>query len=205
ERMTNVAEGVTPGVDNSRPDADARGHVPGESSMWFFVIGDLLIFAVYFVGYMYFRGQNHELFLQSQARLNLDIGAVNTVMLLTSSLFVALGTQAARAGNRADALRRFWVALAVGAAFPLLKMFEWIPEITSGLTPGTNLFFIYYYVMTGMPLCHVALGLVIMCFILRNLETSTVPKISFVETGATYWHMVDVLWLVLFALLYLMR
>src|ERR1700743_1835688 len=199
--MTDVAQDV----GQSRPAADARGHVPGESSMWFFVIGDLLIFAVYFVGYMYFRGQNHELFLKSQARLNLDIRAVNTVVLLTSSLFAALGTQAARAGNRADALRRFWAALAFGAAFPLLKMFEWIPEITNGLTPGTNLFFMYYYVMTGMHLCHVALGLVIMCFIIRNLKTAEAPKISFVETGATYWHMVDVLWLVLFALLYLMR
>jgi nitric oxide reductase NorE protein len=134
-----------------------------------------------------------------------DIGAINTVVLLTSSLFVALGTATARAGNTAAGLRGFWVALAFGAAFPLLKMFEWIPEITAGLTPGTNLFFMFYYVMTGMHLCHVVLGLVIMCFVIRNLKTSTTPEISFVETGATYWHMVDVLWLVLFALLYLMR
>jgi nitric oxide reductase NorE protein len=203
--MTDVAEGSATGVDQSRRAADTRGHVPGEGSMWFFVIGDLLIFAVYFVGYMYFRGQNHQLFLASQARLNVDIGAINTVVLLTSSLFVALGTAAARAGNIAAALRGFWIGLAFGAAFPVLKMFEWIPEIHAGLTPGTNLFFMYYYVMTGMHLCHVALGLVIMCFVIRNLKTSTPPKISFIETGATYWHMVDVLWLVLFALLYLMR
>jgi nitric oxide reductase NorE protein len=203
--MTDVAEGSATGVDQSRRAADTRGHVPGEASMWFFVIGDLLIFAVYFVGYMYFRGQNHQLFLASQARLNVDIGAINTVVLLTSSLFVALGTAAARAGNIAAGLRGFWIGLAFGAAFPVLKMFEWIPEIHAGLTPGTNLFFMYYYVMTGMHLCHVVLGLVIMCFVIRNLKTSTPPKISFVETGATYWHMVDVLWLVLFALLYLMR
>lgn len=203
--MTDVAEGSATGVDQSRRAADTRGHVPGEASMWFFVIGDLLIFAVYFVGYMYFRGQNQQLFLASQARLNVDIGAINTVVLLTSSLFVALGTAAARAGNIAAGLRAFWIALAFGAAFPLLKLFEWIPEITAGLTPGTNLFFMYYYVMTGMHLCHVALGLIIMCFVIRNLKTATTPKISFIETGATYWHMVDVLWLVLFALLYLMR
>jgi nitric oxide reductase NorE protein len=203
--VTDVAEGSATGVDDGGRVADARGHVPGEASMWFFVIGDLLIFAVYFVGYMYFRGQNHQLFLASQARLNVDIGAINTVVLLTSSLFVALGTTAARAGNVAVGLRGFWIALAFGAAFPLLKMFEWIPEITAGLTPGTNLFFMFYYVMTGLHLCHVALGLVIMCFVIRNLKTSTRPKISFIETGATYWHMVDVLWLVLFALLYLMR
>jgi nitric oxide reductase NorE protein len=199
--MTDVATGI----DQPRSAVDSRRHVPGESSMWFFVIGDLLIFGVYFVGYMYFRGQNQELFLRGQSRLNLDIGAVNTVMLLTSSLFVALGTEAARAGNRADAFRRFWVALAFGAAFPVLKLFEWVPEISHGLTPGTNLFFMYYYVMAGMHLCHVALGLVIMCIILRNLKTAETPNISFIETGATYWHMVDVLWLVLFALLYLMR
>jgi nitric oxide reductase NorE protein len=60
-------------------------------------------------------------------------------------------------------------------------------------------------VMTGMHLCHVALGLVIMYFVIRNLKTAAKPKMSLVETGATYWHMVDVLWLVLFALLYLMR
>jgi nitric oxide reductase NorE protein len=203
--MTDVAEGSATGVDQSRRAADTRGHVPGEASMWFFVIGDLLIFGVYFVGYMYFRGQNHQLFLASQARLNVDIGAINTVVLLTSSLFVALGTAAARAGNTAAGLRGFWIGLAFGAAFPVLKMFEWIPEIHAGLTPGKNLFFMYYYVMTGMHLCHVALGLVILCFVIRNLKTATTPKISFVETGATYWHMVDVLWLVLFALLYLMR
>jgi nitric oxide reductase NorE protein len=173
--------------------------------MWVFVIGDLLIFGVYFVGYMYFRGRNHELFLAGQAQLNLDIGAVNTIVLLTSSLFVALGTAAARLGNQAESLRRFCIALAFGAAFPIVKMFEWIPEISRGVTPGKDLFFMYYYVMTGMHLCHVALGLVIMCFIIRNVKTTRAPKISFVETGATYWHMVDVLWLVLFALLYLMR
>jgi nitric oxide reductase NorE protein len=203
--VTDVAEGFTTRVGDSRPAPDARGHVPGDPSMWFFVIGDLLIFGVYFVVYMYFRGQNHELFLHGQSRLNLHIGAINTVMLLSSSLFVALGTAAARAGDSAEALRRFWMALIFGAAFPLLKMCEWIPEISAGLTPGTNLFFMYYYVMTGMHLCHVLLGLIVMCFVIRNLKTSQPPTISFVETGATYWHMVDVLWLVLFALLYLMR
>lgn len=63
----------------------------------------------------------------------------------------------------------------------------------------------YYFVMTGLHLCHVMLGLVILTFVLRNLKGSAAPKISFIETAATYWHMVDVLWLVLFALLYVMR
>lgn len=172
--------------------------------MWFFVVGDLIIFGVYFLAYMYYRGQDPELFLQSQAKLNLDVGALNTIVLLTSSLFVALGTSAARAGRTADGARLFAGALALGVAFPVLKLFEYVPEIVDGSTPGTNLFFMYYFVMTGLHLCHVLLGLVILSFVIRNLRGPT-PKMTFVETGATYWHMVDVLWLVLFALLYVMR
>ena len=183
----------------------ASGYVPGESSMWFFIIGDLLIFGVYFVSYMIYRGQNHELFLHSQQHLNQGIGATNTVVLLTSSLFVALGTQAARGGKSVDAYRLFGLALAFGAAFPVLKLVEWLPKISAGMTPGENLFFTYYYMMTGLHLCHVLLGLVIMGFVMRDLRVSHQPNIKFVETGAMYWHMVDLLWLILFALFYLMR
>jgi heme/copper-type cytochrome/quinol oxidase subunit 3 len=171
--MTDVAQGFTAGVGHSRGGEGTHGHVPGESSMWFFVIGDLLIFGVYFVVYMCYRTQHHDLFLRGQAQLNLDVGAVNTVMLLTSSLFVALGVAAARAGDAVGARRRFWAALTFGAVFPLLKLFEWIPEITAGLTPGKNLFFMFYFVMTGMHLCHDLLGLVILCFVIRNLKASS--------------------------------
>ncbi|QZY46929.1 cytochrome c oxidase subunit 3 family protein [Mycolicibacterium austroafricanum] len=203
--MTEVAQGQTAGIGEPRRDGRTGRHLPGEGSMWFFVIGDLVIFGAYFVAYMFYRGQHPDLFLQSQARLNQDIGAVNTVMLLTSSLFVALGTSAARSGKVADAVRLFVIALGFGAAFPLLKLFEYVPEVTAGLTPGTNAFFMFYYVMTGLHLCHVLLGLVVLGFVVRELRISPNPRISLVETGATYWHMVDVLWLILFALFYLMR
>jgi len=177
----------------------------GQPSMWFFIIGDLLIFGVYFVAYMAYRGQNQELFLQSQQYMNQGIGATNTLILLTSSLFVALGTEAARKGNRGEGFRLFGLAFVFGAVFPLLKLVEWIPKISAGHTPGENLYFMFYYLMTGLHLFHVLLGLVIMGFVMRNLRASNQPDIRFVETGALYWHMVDLLWLVLFALFYLMR
>jgi nitric oxide reductase NorE protein len=183
----------------------APQHLPGASSMWFFILGDLLIFGVYFIFYMIYRSQNQALFLQSQQHLNQGIGIINTLILLTSSLSVALGTQTARAGNAHAAFRLFRIAFIFGLLFPLFKMFEWIPEISAGLTPGKNLFFMYYYVMTGLHFCHVVLGLVIMAFVMRELRTSNRPNITFVETGAIYWHMVDLLWLVLLALFYLMR
>jgi nitric oxide reductase NorE protein len=186
-------------------EPNTSGYVPGESSMWFFILGDLLIFGVYFVCYMVYRGQDTGVFLHSQEQLSQGIGMTNTIVLLTSSLFVALGTEAARGGKTADAIRLIGVAVALGLAFPLLKMVEWIPKISAGITPGENMFFMFYYLMTGMHLLHVLLGLVILGFVLRDLRTSRTPSVKFVETGATYWHMVDLLWLLLFALFYLIR
>ncbi len=196
---------VTKPIGSDRQQDASTGRVPGENSMWFFIIGDLVIFGVYFVFYMVYRGQNQALFLESQQHLSQGIGVINTVILLTSSLFVALGTEATRAGKRRDAQRLLLLALGFGLAFPMLKMVEWLPKLGAGHTPGENLFFLYYYLMTGLHLLHVVLGLVILVFVLRDVRISKAPNIQFVETGAVYWHMVDLLWLVLFALFYLMR
>jgi nitric oxide reductase NorE protein len=203
--VTNGAAGNTFAVaDSEVTPARASGYLPGESSMWFFILGDLLIFGVYFVCYMSYRSQNPALFLQSQHQLNQGIGVTNTVVLLTSSLFVALGTEAVRDGKSGAAFRLISGAVAFGVAFPLLKLVEWLPKIGAGHTPGENQFFMFYYLMTGMHLLHVLLGLTILGFVLRDLRSPT-PNIKFVETGAIYWHMVDLLWLLLFALFYLIK
>ena len=203
--MTQTAENTLAVADLETNNSSVSGYLPGESSMWFFILGDLLIFGVYFVFYMSYRGHNPELFLQSQQHLNQGIGIINTVVLLTSSLFVALGTEAARGSRTNSAWRLIGVAVALGLLFPVLKMVEWIPKVSAGITPGENIFFMFYYLMTGLHLLHVVLGLVILGFVLRELRESKSPSIKFVETGATYWHMVDLLWLLLFALFYLIR
>lgn len=194
-------------VDNvaATPQSSIVGAFPGQPSMWFFIIGDLLIFAAYFIAYMAYRGQDSDVFLQSQQAMNQGVGATNTIILLTSSLFVALGTEAVRDKKISDSLRLFGLAVVFGALFPILKIFEWLPKIEAGHTPGENLYFMFYYVITGLHLFHVLLGLVILGFVMRNIKTASTPDVRFVETGAIYWHMVDLLWLVLFALFYLMR
>ncbi len=180
-------------------------YLPGEAGMWFFIIGDLLIFGLYFVAYMMYRGQDSELFLHSQQQLNQSIGVLNTLILLTSSWCLALGTEAARDGKQAHALRLMGMTVAIGGVFPFMKMLEWGPKLAAGHTAGENLFFMFYYVMTGLHLCHVLLGLVIIGFMIRHLRRKASPDVKFLEAGAIYWHMVDLLWLVLFALFYLMR
>jgi len=203
--MTGVASGALDNPGNEVAQIPAKGYLPGQAGMWLFVIGDLWIFTAYFACYIYDRGHAQELFLTSQQQLSQGIGVVNTVILLTSSLLVALATQITRVGRAALAANLIASAGLCGVAFIVLKAFEWIPKIEAGITLGTNQFFMYYYMLTGLHLFHVVLGLTILTLAWRELKLADKPRTEFVETAAIYWHMVDLLWLIILALLYLMR
>ena len=192
-------------VSCSGPSEQRVSLLPGETGMWFFVIGDLLIFAVYFVVYGVYRQQNLPVFLRSQQHLDQNIAVFNTLVLLTSSLLVALAVEAARQRKRQRSVHFMSAALVCGGLFPLLKIVEWIPKLLAGHTAGENLFFTFYYLLTGLHLLHVVIGLCLLGFMLVNLRRAVEPDLQFIETGGIYWHMVDVLWLVLLAVFYLMR
>jgi nitric oxide reductase NorE protein len=180
-------------------------HVPGDASVWAFVLGDMVIFACYFAAYLFDRGQNRELFLQAQQHLSQAIGVVNTLILLTSSLLVALSVQAARAKEIGVATRLLSLGGACGVGFIFLKAYEWYLKLSSGFTISSNAFFMHYYMMTGLHFFHVLLGLALLFMLRRELRRNKNPRIQFLEVGATYWHMVDFLWIIIFALVYLMR
>ena len=184
---------------------DRERHLPGDGSIWLFVIGEMVTFSCYFAAYMFDHRQLHELFLQSQRFLNPNIGAFNTLLLLASSWFVALGVQAMRAGDSDVAARFVGLGAACGAGFVCIKGVEWHAELAKGLTLGTNKFFMHYYMLTGVHLFHVLLGLVFLGILWRELNGPNSPRVRLVETGATYWHMVDFLWIIIFPLLYLLR
>jgi nitric oxide reductase NorE protein len=184
----------------------AKPRVPGDADIWVFVIGDMLIFSAYFAAYIFLeRGHNHELFLQSQRHLSQTLGVVNTLILLTSSLFVALSVQSTRAGDFGVASRFLTLGGAFGVGFLLCKSFEWYSKLSSGYTISTNAFFTHYYMLTGVHVFHVLIGLVFLVVLRRELHGATRPRVQLLEVGATYWHMVDFIWFVIFALLYLMR
>lgn len=185
------------------PDNERR--LPGDAAVWMFVLGDMVIFAFYFAAFLFDRRKSAGLFVQSQQHLSQNIGFVNTLILLTSSLFVALGVDAARRRHGDRALRLLAIGGGCGLAFVLLKSIEWSMEATAGYTFGLNAFFMYYYALTGVHLLHVLMGLGWLLLIGRELRNRPEPDTRFVEAGAIYWHMVDLLWIVLFALLYLMR
>lgn len=193
-----------------RPDmapepARASGHIPGEPGLWILVMGDLFVFALLFGTVAYYRLEGPAVFHASQPALNQTLGLVNTVALLTSSLFVVLALDAARAGRAAA---RWWTtaAMALGLLFVALKLIEYGQKSAEGLLPDTNMFFMLYFVLTGMHLVHVLVGLIALFIMRRTLAQPQTPEgLKIAECCAIFWHMVDVLWVILFAIFYLHR
>jgi nitric oxide reductase NorE protein len=194
--------GTTP---TPSPEGTRERRLPGNAGIWVFVLGDLFIFLGYFIIFMVYRYEHGALFLSSQRHLDLVSGLVNTLLLITSSRFVALAVVAARAGQLSRATRLIGCGAACGALFILVKVYEWVSLVNGGYTFPRNEFFMFYFSLTGVHLFHVALGLVVLGMMVLELRTPKLRSVSLVEAGAIYWHMVDLLWIILFALLYLMR
>ncbi len=186
--------------------ADSPRPVPGGTDIWVFVLGDMLIFSAYFAAYLFLdRAPNRALFLQSQQQLSQTLGLINTLLLLTSSLFVAMSVQAAKLGDRSAAAKFVTGGSACGAVFLLVKSYEWYAKISGGFSITTDAFFMHYYILTSLHVVHVLIGLVFLAIVRREFRFARVPRAPLIEAGGIYWHMVDFLWILIFALLYLMR
>jgi len=177
--------------------------IPGEEGIWVLLIGDLLAFSVFFLIFTYYRGQSPEMFAHGRESLNKIIGLANTLVLLTSSLFVALGVRRVR-DDQPGAPRLFTFALLLGGSFIVLKIFEYGQKLSAGITPLTNDFFMYYFAFTGIHLSHVIIGSVALMVMVRQAKSRphSPTRTMIVECGGLFWHLVDLLWIVLFALFY---
>jgi nitric oxide reductase NorE protein len=182
-----------------------RPHLPGEVGIWVFVLGDMTVFALFFAAYMFYRGQDADLYVASQASLDQNIGVVNTLLLLASSWLVALGVHRIRVDGPSRGSALFGLAALCGVAFAALKVFEYRHQAALGHILTTNDFYMFYYVLTGIHLMHVLIGLVVLTYLWHTSRRHSAADLMLVESGATYWHMVDLLWIVLFPLLYLAR
>jgi nitric oxide reductase NorE protein len=188
-------------------DADMRlsPRVPGEAGLWLFILGDMLVFGLFFAAFLVQRAQTPQLFAASRATMTVAFGAVNTIVLLTSSLLVATASRAHRAGHRSHARRLVTLAGACAVTFATIKLTEWGIKLDAGYTPGRNLFYTYYYVLTGVHFLHLSIGTGVLAYwrrLMRSHERRPGER-RIVECCASYWHMVDLLWVVLFPVLYL--
>lgn len=185
-------------------DLRAGRYVPGEVGIWVFVLGDMLAFTLFFVSYFTLRGGQPEVFSQGREALNMGFGLGNTALLLTSSLLVAWAVRSMQAG----VVPHRWLlsgALACGSLFGVNKVVEYSGKSSAGLTLTTNDFFMLFYMFTGIHLLHVIIGMVALACMVRVSKRSRISAsgLRAAENGATYWHMVDLLWIVLFSLFYL--
>lgn len=190
---------------------DIAQNLPGSGaktvpSILWFIFADTANFVLFFTVFMVERFTQSELFVRSAAMLDVRLGLLNTVILITSGWLVALAVASARIGNMAKVRLQLILAIGIGACFGVVKVFEYSAKISAGITLQTNLFFTYYYSLTGLHLLHLFIGLILLIIVLIKARTPTVADASFlgwITAAGLFWHMVDLLWVFLFAMFYL--
>ncbi len=184
-----------------------RQNPPGDLAIWIFILAELLVFAVLFMVYAFARRNNVELFNLHQLQLNRTAGLVNTITLITSSYFVVRAVAAIRENRTQLCSRWLWAAFSLGALFLLIKGFEYQHHFSMGVTLRTNSFYLFYISLTFFHFMHVIMGMVILAAVALKAQRGgySANEHTGVETGASYWHMVDLVWLILFPLVYVMH
>lgn len=175
--------------------------------MWFFILAELLVFALLFAAYGFTRLENLMLFNQLQQQLNRDLALLNTLALISASYTVVRSVLALKSGENSQAARWMWLSFALGMVFVAVKSYEYSAYIGQGISLSTNVFYMFYLGMTFFHYMHVILGLVILAAMALKLQRGDymADECSGLESGAAYWHMVDLVWLILFPLIYVMH
>lgn len=179
------------------------GNVPGEAGLWFLIVGDLIVFTVFFATVLYYRHEAPSIFLSSAATLDRGFGLANTILLLTSSLVAALGVQRYRQARKSIALRLLIGSAALGWLFVAVKLWEYSEKLSIGIHPATNIFYTLYFALTGIHLLHVLIGEAVLSVMILKCFADGRGAMAFIEGGACFWHMVDLLWVILFTLFYI--
>jgi len=188
-----------------------------KQGMWLFLVTEVLMFGGLFVAYGIFRGLYPEMFHEAHKMLAVNMGALNTVVLITSSLTMALAVSSTQKGKKNQALVCLSITFVLACCFLVVKYFEYSAKFHHGLLPGasftnteltnpkTPLFFSLYFLMTGLHGIHVLIGMgVIAWLIRRTIKNEFSPHFyTPVELVGFYWHFVDLVWIYLFPLLYL--
>lgn len=179
--------------------------LPGDLAMWFFILAELTVFAIFFIGFAISEQNNREVFSQGKQQLHQISGLINTVALITSSFFVALALNAMHQEKSTKAVYLLLSAKAFACVYIAVKIWEYFSLFEQGITIETNTFFTLYFLITAFHLMHVLLGMVILIFIAKTAWQGkyNCQRLSGFESGASYWHMVDLLWIILFPLVYI--
>lgn len=195
----------------SQPDPAADSPLlRGDLAVWIFILAELLAFGVFFLAYAFARALHPDVFDAAQATLDRHAGAINTLLLVTSSALVAHAVATVRAAAPSasrHAARALLGAIACGVGFVVVKGQEYAIHFAAGMELSSSTFSMFYLGLTGFHFFHVLLGLAVLTVLWRQTAAGayTPADANGLESGAAYWHMVDLVWLVLFPLVYVMR
>ncbi len=179
----------------------------GDLGVWFVILLELLTFAILFVAYAFARNREPALFEAGQATLDLHSGALNTVLLITGSWCVARAVQAVRSDASRAAGHWLLGALGCGGGFVVVKLEEYAAKAQAWSDMGDNTFYMLYFMLTGFHFLHVVVGMLALAYLWWRTQQGAYSRdhCHALETGAAFWHMVDLLWIVLFPLVYVLR
>jgi nitric oxide reductase NorE protein len=181
--------------------------LPGVDGVWVAIGADAVIFALLFGSFMQARLQDPQVFEASRQTLNLNLGGIDTIILLTSSWAVALAVQALKR-DLVDRVPRYLLCASLtGVLFMVSKSVEYFEKFADGITPATNAFYMWYFTLTGIHLVHVIFGTSLLTYLWIGSRRGRYSSSNRVlpECVASYWHLVDLLWIVIFPLLYLQK
>lgn len=194
---------------------DAEG---SKIAMWLFIFTELLLFGGLFIIYSVYRYLNQDAFHLAAEELNTTIGAINTVILLVSSMTIAMSTSALQKRQKGTTLLLLGTTLFLGLVFLVNKYFEWGVKFEHGIFPGSEhmmenlsqgeiLFFGLYFVMTGLHALHIIIGMIIIGVTVAKVSSGKVhaDRSALLENAGLYWHLVDLIWIFLFPLFYLIH
>jgi len=184
---------------------------PGDFSIWIIIYVELVTFGLFFIGFAFSRKEQVEIFNASQLLLDQRFGFINTILLITSSYFVVKAVTIIKTINTQESLKKASIylvsAIGLGGIFLIIKVIEFSDKYSQGINLSTNSFFMFYFILTIFHFMHVVLGMIILYNLYLNTKQGLYTKKEYrgLETGASYWHMVDLLWIVLFPLIYIIR
>jgi cytochrome c oxidase subunit 3 len=192
-----------------------RNDEASKLGMWLFIFTELLLFGGLFLVYSVFRAEYPANFHEGSLELSVTIGTINTIALLISSMTIAMALSALQKNNKKLALRLIAFTLLMATVFLFNKYIEWSTKFEHGLYPGSPLmphldrgdllFFSLYFFMTGLHALHIIVGMALLALSYIKIQKGTMhyKKYIHLENAALYWHLVDLIWIFLFPLLYL--
>ena len=183
--------------DFSQKNHAPKGQLPGELLMWVLILSELAVFGAGLIAFLAIRLSDPAGFAEAQTHLHRTGAGINTIVLITSGWLAALAARAAESGQTRRLRGLLALAIALGAVFLILKGSEYADLAHEGITFETHAFFTFSYMLTVFHAAHVLAGMILLALV-AVLKTP-----SAVETGAAFWHMVDLVWVILFPVIYL--